>query len=352
MTARDSFRRPLFFAVAALAAASLLAGCAGGSKGKKKFAYVERPVERLYADAARQLERKRYVEAVAGFEEVERQHPYSAWARRAILMKAFAQYQDNEYEDAVETLDGFISLHPGNKDAPYAYYLKAVCFYEQISGVGRDQKNTDQAVAALNDVLKRYPNTEYARDARLKLDLTYDHLAAKEMYVGRYYQRNNKTLAAINRYKVVIDKYQTTSQAPEALHRLVENYLTLGLVGEAQRTAAVLGYNYPGSDWYQHSYRLLKSRDLLEPLQSPPGKLQGTPQPNAAAAPAAGSADTDETAASVVNYRPVEPQALTPGSALPPPDANAQTPVAAAPKKPARKPARKPVQEEEEEPKS
>ncbi len=317
MTARNALRRSVFLVAAALAVASLLAGCAGGTKSKKKFAYVERPVERLYADAARQLERKRYVEAVAGFEEVERQHPYSAWARRAILMKAFAQYQDNEYEDAVETLDGFISLHPGNKDAPYAYYLKAMCFYERISAVGRDQKNTDDAVAALSDVVKRYPNSEYARDARLKLDLTYDHLAGKEMYVGRYYQRSNKTLAAINRYKTVVEKYQTTGQVPEALHRLVENYLTLGLVGEAQRTAAVLGHNYPGSEWYEYSYRLLKNRGLLEPLKEPPGKLQSVSAP-ATASEAAGPKPSGP------DYRPKDTRALPQGSALPPPgDADA-----------------------------
>lgn len=263
---------PKFVAVLAVAVAAVaLTGCAGGDR-KAKFAYVARPVERLYADAARDLERRRYKEAVTGFEEVERQHPYSAWARRAILMKAFAQYQQNEYEDAVKTLDEFISLHPGNKDAPYAYYLKAMSFYERISGVGRDQKNTDDAVNALNDVIKRYPDTEYARDSRLKLDLTIDHLAAKEMYVARFYQANNDTLAAINRYKTVVERYQTTTHAPEALHRLVENYVMLGLVDEAQRAAAILGYNYPGSEWYADSYRLLDRRKLLQPLAVKPGK--------------------------------------------------------------------------------
>lgn len=319
MTARDAFRRSLFLAVAALAAATLVSGCAGAGKSKKKFAYVERPVERLYADAARQLERRRYVEAVAGFEEVERQHPYSAWARRAILMKAFAQYQDNEYEDAIETLDGFISLHPGNKDAPYAYYLKAMCYYERISAVGRDQKNTDDAVKALNDVVKRYPNTEYARDARLKLDLTYDHLAGREMYVGRYYQRSNKTLAAINRYKTVVDKYQTTSQVPEALHRLVENYLSLGLVGEAQRTAAVLGHNYPGSEWYEFTYRTLKNRGLLEPVKAERGELQGPAAPEGTPTTLSAPSAAASSSGDINNYRPKEPDAPSQGGALPPP---------------------------------
>lgn len=263
--------RSLSVAALAVCAALALTACAGSGK-KKKFAYVERPVEQLYANAARQLERRRYSEAVTAFAEVERQHPYSAWARRAILMKAFAQYQDNDYEEAVKTLDEFISLHPGNKDAPYAYYLKAMSFYERITSVGRDQENTDNAVTALNDVVKRYPDTEYARDARLKLDLTYDHLAAKEMYVGRYYQRNNETLAAINRYKTVVDKYQTTTHVPEALHRLVECYTLLGLTNEAQRAASVLGHNYPGSTWYADTYRILDKRNLLEARAVLPGK--------------------------------------------------------------------------------
>ncbi|MEX0645259.1 MAG: outer membrane protein assembly factor BamD, partial [Parvularculaceae bacterium] len=248
--------------ISLLAAASLVVACTSSSK--KKFAYVERPVEQLYADATNRLERKRYIEAIALFEEVERQHPYSSWARRSMLMKSFARYQTNEYEDAVESLDQFIQLHPGNKDAPYAYYLKAMCFYEQISDVGRDQENTDNAVAALNDVLRRYPNSEYARDARLKLDLTFDHLAGKEMYVGRFYLKENKHIAAVNRFKYVVEKYGTTSHVPEALHRLVEAYLQLGLIDEARAAAAVLGYNFPGTAWYDDSFRLFARRGLID----------------------------------------------------------------------------------------
>ena len=245
-----------------LAAALLVVACS--SSPKKKFAYIERPVEQLYSEATNRLERKRYVEAIALFEEVERQHPYSSWARRSMLMKAFARYQTNEYDEAVESLDQFIQLHPGNKDAPYAYYLKAMCFYEQISDVGRDQENTDSAVAALNDVIRRYPNSEYARDARLKLDLTYDHLAGKEMYVGRFYLKQNKHIAAINRFKYVVENYGTTSHVPEALHRLVEGYLQLGLVDEAHAAAAVLGYNFPGTPWYEDSYRIFARRGLID----------------------------------------------------------------------------------------
>lgn len=246
----------------ALALVSALAAC-GSSGGKERFAYVERPVEQLYNSATRELERKRYDRAIAFFEEVERQHPYSSWARRSMLMKAFAYYQGNDYDEAVQAVDQFVALHPGNKDAAYAFYLKAMCHYERIRDVGRDQEFTDNAVAALTDVIRRFPDTEYAIDARLKLDLTYDHLAGKEMYIGRFYLRENKHIAAINRFKKVVDEYQTTSHAPEALHRLVEAYMELGIVNEARAAAAVLGHNYPGSRWYRDSYRLFEDRDVL-----------------------------------------------------------------------------------------
>ncbi len=242
---------------------SLAVTACGSSGSKERFAYVERPVETLYAEATRSLELKRYEDAVALFEEVERQHPYSAWARRAMLMKAFAYYQDNDYDEAIQSVDQFISLHPGNKDVAYAYYLKAMCNYERIRDVGRDQAFTVDALTTLTDVIRRYPDTEYARDARLKLDLTYDHLAGKEMYVGRFYLRENKHISAINRFKTVIEQYQTTSHVPEALHRLVEAYLELGIVDEARAAAAVLGYNYPGDRWYQDSYRLFERRGIV-----------------------------------------------------------------------------------------
>lgn len=246
-----------------LLASFAVVACGSSGKKKQRFAYVERPVEILYDLAVRDLERKRYDRAIAYFEEVERQHPYSSWARRAMLMKAFAYYQGNDYEEAVTALDQFIALHPGNKDIPYAYYLKAMCHYERIRDVGRDQEFTNNAVETLTDVVRRYPNTEYARDARLKLDLTYDHLAGKEMYIGRFYLKQNKHIAAINRFKKVINDYQTTSHVPEALHRLTEAYLELGIIEEARAAAAVLGYNYPGSRWYQDSYKLFEQRDLV-----------------------------------------------------------------------------------------
>jgi len=259
------FRVILLTALAAVA----LGACGSSSKKKEKFAYVERPVEILYREAARAMERKRFDDAVELFGEVERQHPYTAWARRAILMKAFAQYQQNDYEDAVTTLDQFIALHPGNKDAPYAYYLKAMCFYERIRDVGRDQEFTNNAVQGLNDVIRRFPETEYARDARLKLDLTMDHLAGKEMFIGRYYLKYGKHIAAINRFKYVVDNYQTTNHTAEALYRLVESYLQVGIVEEARSAAAVLGANYPGSVWYEDAYDLMRKNGLLEPGSKP-----------------------------------------------------------------------------------
>ncbi|NWG92040.1 MAG: outer membrane protein assembly factor BamD [Parvularculaceae bacterium] len=253
----------------AVCAAVALGACGSSSKKKEKFAYVEREVEVLYQEASTAMERKRYDDAIELFGEVERQHPYSVWARRAILMKAFAQYRQNDYEEAVTTLDQFIQLHPGNKDAPYAYYLKAMCFYERIRDVGRDQDFTNNAVQALNDVVRRYPESEYARDARLKLDLTFDHLAGKEMYIGRYYLKNGKHIAAINRFKMVVNNYETTNHVAEALYRLVEANLQLGLVEEARASAAVLGANYPGSVWYDDAYNLMRKNGLLEPGSKP-----------------------------------------------------------------------------------
>ena len=249
-------------ALLAACALGTLAACASSTSDEEKFAYVEQPVELLYAEGADRLERKRYDEAVLYFEEVERQHPYSAWARRAMLMTAYAQYRQNDYEDALASVDRFLAIHPGNKDAAYAYYLRAMSNYERIRDVGRDQDMTKAALAALTDVVRRYPDTPYAADARLKLDLTRDHLAGKEMDVGRYYLERGQHVAALGRFNTVLREYGTTSQVPEALHRAVESYLQMGVVPEAKRHAALLGYNYPGSQWYADTYRLFEQRDL------------------------------------------------------------------------------------------
>ncbi|HQS71178.1 MAG TPA: outer membrane protein assembly factor BamD, partial [Novosphingobium sp.] len=181
----------------------------------------------------------------------------SPWARRAQLMSAFSYYVTRDYPKSVQSAQRFLSIHPGNKDAPYAYYLVALCYYEQISDVTRDQKITQQALTAMNELVRRYPNTDYAADARLKIDLINDHLAGKEMEIGRLYQRSGKWLAGTLRFRTVAEKFQTTSHAPEALYRLVESYLSLGLPKEAQKAAAVLGTNYPGSKWYERSYDLM-----------------------------------------------------------------------------------------------
>ena len=230
--------------------------------GKPPINYQEASVDVLYEDALADLNDKQYITAAAKFAEVERQHPYSAWARRAILMSAYSNYMANHYSDAILATERFIGLHPGNKDVPYAYYLKAICYYEQITDIGRDQKMTEDALNALEELVRRFPTTEYARDARLKIDMTKDHLAGKELAIGRYYERRREYVAAINRFRNVIVNYQTTSHVPEALHRLTETYLAMGVKQEAQTAAAVLGYNFPGSEWYQDSYDLLTENKL------------------------------------------------------------------------------------------
>ena len=264
---RNSWARPAL--VAALCALAV-AGCAGKRKPKNTLAYEERPVELLYSTGASYMDRRLWNQAVDYFGEVERQHPYSEWARRSILMQAFAHYEANNYSEAIADSDRFIQLYPGNPAAAYAHYLKAVCYFEQIVDVGRDQAATGQALDNLREVAQRYPNTEYARDARLKIDMVNDQLAGKEMTIGRYYLRQGDTLAAINRFKGVVDHYQTTSHTPEALYRLVESYLTLGLAEEAKRNGAVLGYNYPGDPWYADAYKLLTSSGL-KPAVEPSG---------------------------------------------------------------------------------
>src|SRR5580693_6133410 len=254
-----------------LAACVAVSGChTFGKKKKPELAYEEHPVDLLYNAGATRLDQHQWSEAVDYFREVERQHPYSEWARRSILMTAFAHYQANDYAEAISDSDQFISLYPGNVSTPYAYYLKAICYFEQIVDVGRDQASTAEAGEALREVAKRYPFSEYAADARLKIDMVQDQLAGKEMNIGRYYLRAGDPMGAISRFKTVVDKYQTSSHTPEALYRLVEAYLTVGLVEEAKRNGAVLGYNYPGDIWYRDAYRLLTSRGL-RPTASPTG---------------------------------------------------------------------------------
>ena len=242
-------------ALAFAATIFILGGCSGDDED-----YVEQPVEQLYNEAQDLLEDGDARRAGQAFEEVERQHPYSQWATRAQLMSAFAYYEANAYDEAIAAAERFIELHPGHQDVPYAYYLIGISYYERISDVGRDQKMTEEALAAFDELLRRFPDSEYARDAELKADLARDHLAGKEMSIGRYYLRRAQYVAAINRFRNVVDRYQTTTHVAEALHRLTEAYLALGLQQEAQKNAAVLGYNFPGSEWYMDSYALLNGR--------------------------------------------------------------------------------------------
>ncbi len=251
-------RSPAKIALAAALSGSfvLLSACGGGG-GNNDTAYVARDVDTLYMAAKDRLDRGDTRQAAALFDEVERQHPYSPWARRAQLMSAFSYYVARDYSKSIQSAQRFLSIHPGNKDAAYAYYLVALCYYEQISDVSRDQQITSQAKQALTDVVRRYPGTHYAKDASLKIDLVNDHLAGKEMTIGRFYQRSGKWLAATVRFRNVVDSYDTTSHTPEALFRLTESYLSLGIPEEAKKAAAVLGANYPASVWYKRAFQLM-----------------------------------------------------------------------------------------------
>jgi len=252
-----------------VAVAALTVSACAGSKPRQKLAYEERPVEALYNTGYQRLQSKRWIDAVDYFQEVERQHPYSEWSRRAILMQVYAYYQNNNYQDAIAAADRFIALFPGNPSAAYAFYMRAICNFEQIVDVGRDQAYAEAALVGLRDVARRYPNTPYATDARVKIDMVNDQLAGKEMAVGRFYQRANQPLAALNRYKTVINNeaFQRSSHTPEALYRLVEVNVALGLTEEATRNAAVLGHNYPGSPWYAEAYALLTERGQRPDVQ-------------------------------------------------------------------------------------
>jgi outer membrane protein assembly factor BamD len=242
---------------AALGAVLVTSGCA--TRGRKgDTAYIARDVDSLYATAKERLDKNDYKIAAALFDEVERQHPYSVWARRSQLMGAFSYYLDRDYQKSIDSAQRFLSIHPGNKDAPYAYYLISLAYYEQIVDVTRDQRITQQALDALGELIRRYPDTRYAADARLKVDLVRDHLAGKEMEIGRFYQRRSQWLASVVRFRKVVDEYDTTTHVPEALERLTESYLALGIPEEAKKAAAVLGANYPGSKWYERAYALVQ----------------------------------------------------------------------------------------------
>ncbi len=259
--------------LAALVSLVLLGGCetlrsampwTGKSEDmEEKVDYTKIPPERIYNEGVDALGQKRYVAANNQFDAVEQYYPYSSWAVNAQLMQGYTQYLQNHYTESIGTLDRFIQLHPAHRDIAYAYYLRALNYYEQIADIQRDQKGTELAMAALQEVVNRFPDSAYARDARLKVDLARDHLAGKEMEVGRWYEKQHLYEAAIGRFQRVVDDYQTTNHVPEALHRLTEIYLLLGLKDQARKTASVLGYNYPGSEWYEDSYNQLLDDGLV-----------------------------------------------------------------------------------------
>ena len=259
----DETQVRIAFRTALAASATLAASACAGNR--QEVAYVERPVETIYNEALGRLDRNNWDQAAAQFDEVQRQHPYSPWAQRAMLMSAYAHYRSRDYEKAISSAQEYISLHPGGDGAPYAYYLVAICQFDQIIDVGRDQARSNLALLALNEVTARFPESDYARDATLKTDMVMDQLAGKEMEVGRYYLMRGEHLAAINRFRTVVTQYQSTTHVPEALHRLVESYLSIGLIGQAQQTAAVLGHNYPGSNWYSDSYALMQGQGVELP---------------------------------------------------------------------------------------
>ena len=247
---------------------AVLSGCAGGSNERALDSYT---AEEIYKKGELELETgKRPRDALVYFQEVERLYPYTEFAKRALIMQAFTHHKSKDYPEARDAAQRFLDFYPGDEDAPYALYLMALSYYDQIDDVGRDQGITFQALTGMRDVIETYPDSEYARSAILKFELAFDQLAAKEMEVGRYYLKRKHYAAAINRFRVVVADFQTTTHTAEALHRLTEAYLALGLTDEAQTSAAILGYNYQSSPFYDDSFRLLKGKGL-----SPEAKGEG-----------------------------------------------------------------------------
>lgn len=268
---RQTGRAPRLVLLALLVCLPLSACATEEERAAKRVAAEaakQEPVETLYNRAAQRLDEGAYFDAAKLFDEVDRQYPYSQWATRAQLMSGYSHYRNMKYDEAILALDRYIELHPGDDSISYAHYLRALCFYEQIVDVRRDQRLTEMALENLQRVVDRFPDTVYAREALLKIDLTRDHLAGKEMEIGRYYQERKQHQAAINRFQRVVDKYQTTTHVPEALHRMTESYLALGIPAEARKTAAILGYNFPESRWYKDTYALVGDNGAPPPKKS------------------------------------------------------------------------------------
>lgn len=243
-------------------AAAGLGGCSYFSKDEDPLAFQEEPADKLFGEAQTLLNNREWSEAAKKFEEVDRQHPYSPLARRSIVLSAYCYYQRREYDEAIAAGKRYITLHPTGEEADYAQYLVAISYYDQIPDVLRDQTKTQAALDALNEVVRRYPESQYARAASNKVEEARAQLAGKEMEVGRYYLKRQNYIAALNRFKTVVEQHQTTAHVEEALARLTETYLAMGIASEAQTAAAILGHNYPSSQWYKDSYALLQSNGL------------------------------------------------------------------------------------------
>ncbi|HVZ51755.1 MAG TPA: outer membrane protein assembly factor BamD [Pseudolabrys sp.] len=255
-------RSPVVRAIAIAMLAISLGACSsiGDFFSKKDETPPDEPADRLYNEGLYYLNaRSNAKDAAKKFEEVDRQHPYSDWARKSLLMSAFSYYQAGEYDECVSAAKRYITLHPGSPDAAYAQFLIASSYFDEIPDITRDQARTAKALAALDEVVRKYPTSEYATSAKQKIEVARDNLAGKEMQIGRYYLEKRDYTGAINRFKVVVTQYQTTRHVEEALERLVEAYMALGIVDEAQTAAAVLGHNFPDSDWYKHAYALVKN---------------------------------------------------------------------------------------------
>ncbi|WP_342593650.1 outer membrane protein assembly factor BamD [Ancylobacter gelatini] len=249
--------------LAAVVVAVPMAGCANlFPEPTDEFNVPEVPAEQRYNEGLTLIRQEDYVEAISRFEDVDRQHPYSDWARKSLLMIAYVNYTTGSYDEAIAAARRYLALHPGSADAAYAQYLLGASYYDQIPDISRDQERTRKAIDALEEVVRKYPDTEYAVSAKKKMEIARDQIAGKEMMVGRYYLEQRNYAGAINRFKVVVTRYQTTRHVEEALYRLAEAYLALGVISEAQTSAAVLGYNFPDSHWYKDAYKLVQSRGV------------------------------------------------------------------------------------------
>jgi len=255
----ERFRRVGPCSFPGLAACALLAGLLAGCADDTNKIAPDEPADKLYNEGLTLLNKKEFVDSAKKFEEVDRQHPYSDWGRKSLLMAAFAYYEGGKYDDTITAAKRYVTLHPGSADAAYAQYLMASAYFDQIPDVTRDQARTERAMQVLAEVARKYPDTEYAESAKKKIEVARDQLAGKEMMIGRFYLEKRNFIGAINRFKAVVTQYQTTRHVEEALMRLTECYMALGIVNEAQTAAAVLGHNFPSSPWYQDAYKLVQT---------------------------------------------------------------------------------------------